>query len=131
MDVMNVISYILWGLLIGFLIVFLFRRLSTPKFLSPLTQDQFIQGYRKSQLIDVREQREYDGGHILGARNIPLSQLKQRLSEVRPDQDVYLYDHSGARSRQAARMIKKKTNNDRLFYLKGGFRKWTGKVKKK
>ncbi|GAK03354.1 rhodanese-like domain protein [Geomicrobium sp. JCM 19037] len=131
MEIMSIISYILWGLIIGTIAVWLFRRLSTPKYLDSLSQRQFIEGYRKSQLIDVREQREYDGGHILGARNIPLSQLKQRLSEFRKDQDIYLYDHSGARSRQAARLIKKKVGTDRLFYLKGGFRKWTGKVKKK
>ena len=45
-----------------------------------LTQEEFIAGYRKVQLIDVRETAEFENGHILGARNIPLSQLKTRLS---------------------------------------------------
>ncbi|MBB6448901.1 rhodanese-related sulfurtransferase [Geomicrobium halophilum] len=131
MDVLTIISYILWGGLIAFALVMLFRRLATPSYLTPLTQEEFIKGYRKAQLIDVREQREYEGGHILGARNIPLSQLKHRLSEVRKDQDVYLYDNSGMRSRQAARLLKKKNGNKGLHYLKKGFKKWTGKIKKK
>lgn len=131
MDFYDVLTIILWGGLIAFAITMLIRRLRTPSYLTPLTQDEFIQGYRKAQLIDVREQKDYDGGHIWGARSIPLSQLKQRLQEVRKDQQVYLYDNSGARSRQAARVIKKKTGNDNLHYLKTGFKKWTGKVKKK
>lgn len=36
-----------------------------------LTEEEFIKGYRKAQLIDVREPNEFEGGHILGARNIP------------------------------------------------------------
>ncbi|WP_017726978.1 rhodanese-like domain-containing protein [Halalkalibacterium ligniniphilum] len=121
----------LWLVLIGLLTYLLFKRLYTPKYLKTLTQEEFIKGYRKAQLIDVREPREYEGGHILGARNIPLSQLRQRIKEVRPDQPVYLYCQSGARSRQAATILKKKQNVEDLNHLKGGFRKWTGKIKKK
>ncbi|SDI32091.1 rhodanese-like domain-containing protein [Natribacillus halophilus] len=131
MDFLQILSILLWGGLIGFALVMLIRRLRTPSYLVPLTQEEFIKGYRKAQLIDVREPKEYNGGHIWGARNIPLSQLKQRLIEVRKDQQVYLYDNSGSRSRQAARILKKKNGNDNLHYLKSGFKKWTGKVKKK
>ncbi len=120
-----------WLVLLALLVYVLFKRLYTPKYLKTLTQEEFIQGYRKAQLIDVREPREYDSGHILGARNIPLSQLKQRLKEVRTDQPVYLYCQSGARSRQAAAILKKKHGVEDVNHLKGGFRKWTGKIKKK
>lgn len=113
------------------LIVFIASRFYTPKYLKTLNQDDFIKGYRKAQLIDVRETREFDGGHILGARNIPMSQLRQRQNEIRKDQPVYLYCQSGARSRQAAKVLKKKRGVENLSHLKGGFRKWTGKVKKK
>ncbi len=113
------------------LTIFMITRLKTPSYLTALTQEEFIKGYRKVQLIDVRETKEFDGGHILGARNIPMSQLKQRMNEVRTDQAVYLYDQNSTRSKQAARLLKKKRGVKNLYYLKGGFRKWTGKVKKK
>ncbi|WP_078552895.1 rhodanese-like domain-containing protein [Bacillus alkalicellulosilyticus] len=122
---------ILWVIIAAFLGYWITKRLITPKYLTPLTQDDFIKGYRKAQLIDVREQREFEGGHILGARNIPLTQLKQRMNEIRPDQPVYLYCQSGARCKQAATVLKKKRGVEDLYHLKGGFRKWTGKVKKK
>ncbi|MGO4887126.1 rhodanese-like domain-containing protein [Anaerobacillus sp. MEB173] len=102
-----------------------------PRFLTGLSEEEFRAGYRKAQLIDVREQNEYDGGHILGARNIPTSQLSQRMNEVRNDQPVYLYSQTASRSYRAAKFLKKKRGITDIYYLQGGFRKWTGKIKKK
>lgn len=95
-----------------------------------LTEEEFREGYRKAQLIDVREPNEYEAGHILGARNIPLSQLKTRLQELRPDKPVYLYCQSGMRSGRAAQLLNRKGYKN-LSHLQGGFKKWSGKVKKK
>jgi rhodanese-related sulfurtransferase len=100
------------------------------KAVTNLTQEQFIEGYRKAQLIDVREPKEFDAGHILGARNIPSSQLRQRFKEIRSDKPVYLYCQSGARSARAAMFLKKKGYTD-LNQLQGGFKTWTGKIKSK
>lgn len=111
------------------LVFFLVNKFFKPKYLKELSEEEFRQGYRKAQLIDVREQREFETGHILGARNIPLSQLKQRSGEIRPDKPVYLYCQSGSRSVRAAQFLKKKHNCEDLVHLKGGFRKWSGKVK--
>ncbi|MFG6148544.1 rhodanese-like domain-containing protein [Halobacillus sp. B23F22_1] len=123
----------LWILIgaIVFLIAFgVFRFLKARKILTTLTEDEFRQGYRKAQLIDVREPKEFDGGHILGARNIPLSQMRNRLVEIRKDKPVYLYCQSGARSTRAALMLNKKGYQN-LNQLQGGFKKWNGKIKTK
>jgi len=77
------------------------------RIMKTLTEEEFRAGYRKAQLIDVREPNEYEGGHILGARNIPLSQLKQRKSEIRPDKPVYLYCQNNVRSGRAAQTLRK------------------------
>jgi rhodanese-related sulfurtransferase len=98
------------------------------KYLKTLNEEEFKAGYRKAQLIDVREPDEFKKGHILGARNIPLSQMKQRLKEVRNDQPVYLYCESGFRSARAAQFLKKRKYGN-LHHLQGGFKKWTGRVK--
>ncbi|RSD27413.1 rhodanese-like domain-containing protein [Mesobacillus subterraneus] len=100
------------------------------KIVKTLTEEEFKSGYRKAQLIDVREPNEFAGGHILGARNIPLTQLKARLKEIRPDKPVYLYCQSGSRSGRAAQMLYKKGYKD-LSHLQGGFKKWGGKIKAK
>ncbi len=95
-----------------------------------VTEEEFRAGYRKAQLIDVREANEFDGGHILGARNIPMSQMKMRMQELRQDMPIYLYDQNGMRSARAAQFLHRKGYRD-LTQLQGGFKKWTGKVKAK
>jgi rhodanese-related sulfurtransferase len=118
------------GIMTAIVVYLILKRFIKPKYLKVLSEDEFRQSYRKAQLIDVREQREFEGGHILGARNIPLSQLKQRAKELRPDKPVYLYCQSGSRSIRAAEFLKKKHSCQDLSHLKGGFRKWSGKTKK-
>ncbi|MDY0408423.1 rhodanese-like domain-containing protein [Virgibacillus soli] len=116
-------------LLVALFAIGMFRYFRQRQYLKTLTEQQFIEGYRKAQLIDVREPQEFKNGHILGARNIPLTQMKQRLIELRKDKPVYLYCQSGSRSARAAQLLHKKGYTD-LQHLKGGFKKWTGKVKK-
>lgn len=53
-------------------------------------------------IIDVREPYEYGRGHIKGAFNIPLSQLRERVSEIPKDRIVYLHCRTGQRSYNAA-----------------------------
>ncbi len=104
--------------------------LRLKKAVTNLTQEQFIEGYRKAQLIDVREQKEFDAGHILGARNVPSTTLRQRYKEIRPDLPVYLYCQNTGRSSRAALFLKKRGYNQ-IYQLQGGFRTWTGKIKSK
>lgn len=118
---------IILGVIIAFSLYNYFRQ---KKILKTLNEDDFRAGYRKAQLIDVREPREYEAGHILGARNIPVSQLRTRLKEIRPDKPVYLYCQNGLRSGRAAQMLYRK-GYKQLFHLQGGFKKWSGKIKKK
>lgn len=106
----------------------IFRYFRQRTFIKVLTEEQFREGYRKAQLIDVREPQEFKKGHILGARNIPVTQMKQRLVEMRKDKPVYLYCQGSSRSVRAAQLLHKKKFQD-INQLKGGFKKWTGKIK--
>ncbi|WP_085991923.1 rhodanese-like domain-containing protein [Oceanobacillus senegalensis] len=115
-------------LLLVILAVGIFRYFRQRAYLKTLTENEFVKGYRKAQLIDVREPQEFQRGHILGARNIPVTQLKQRLVELRKDKPVYLYCQGGSRSARAAQLLHKKGYQD-IYQLKGGFKKWTGKIK--
>jgi rhodanese-related sulfurtransferase len=100
------------------------------KLIKNLNEEEFRAGYRKAQLIDIREPDEYKAGHILGARNIPLSQLRMRYKEIRADQPVYFYCQNGLRTGRAAQLLKKKGYKE-LYQLQGGFKMWTGKIKAK
>ncbi|MFP7493655.1 rhodanese-like domain-containing protein [Terribacillus saccharophilus] len=116
--------------LIVFIAYSVIRYFIQKKHLKTLTEEEFKAGYRKAQLIDVREPKEFDGGHILGARNIPLTQLRYRMTEIRKDKPVYLYDQNGTRTVRAASMLHKKGCQD-INQLKGGFKAWSGKIKRK
>ncbi|MED3624649.1 rhodanese-like domain-containing protein [Neobacillus thermocopriae] len=122
--------YVLF-IILGVIILYsIFTYFYQKKIVKTVTEEEFRAGYRKAQLIDVREPNEFEGGHILGARNIPMSQLRMRLKEIRPDKPVYLYCQSGLRSARAAQFLYKKGYKD-LTQLQGGFKKWTGKIKTK
>ena len=49
-------------------------------------------------IIDVREEIEFERGHIKGAHNIPQSEIRHRLNEIPTDVPVYLHCRSSQRS---------------------------------
>lgn len=52
-------------------------------------------------IIDVREAMEFENGHIKGAINIPLSELREKANEIPKDKPVYLHCRTGQRSYNA------------------------------
>ena len=66
MKLLEIVLVIL-GAIIVFGIYTFFMGTRMKKSVTTLSQEEFIQGYRKAQLIDVREPKEFEGGHILGA----------------------------------------------------------------
>jgi len=56
-------------------------------------------------IIDVREQCEYDFGHIKGAVNIPLSQIRNRIEEIPKNIPLYIHCRTGQRSYNAVLML--------------------------
>jgi rhodanese-related sulfurtransferase len=122
--------YTLLIIIVAFALYITFNWLYQRKIVKTVKEEEFRAGYRKAQLIDVREPNEFEAGHILGSRNIPMSQLKMRMKEIRPDLPVYLYCQSGMRSGRAAQFLYRRGYKD-LTHLQGGFKGWTGKVKTK
>ncbi|OXM83449.1 rhodanese-like domain-containing protein [Paenibacillus rigui] len=118
------------ALIILFLIWFVISRFAGAKGLRQLDSEQFLNETKRSDnmiLIDVREPAEVKQGYIAGAINIPLSQLKQRATEIPAGKSVFLYCRSGMRSKQAARILYKKGFRE-LTHLQGGIMSWKGKV---
>lgn len=56
-------------------------------------------------LVDVRTSREWDTGHALVARHIPLDSLDRRAGSLDAGATVVTICKSGMRSAQAARML--------------------------
>jgi rhodanese-related sulfurtransferase len=58
-----------------------------------------------AKILDVREDYEWEAGHIDGAVHIPLGQLPERLEELDPDEDLYVICRTGGRSHRAAQWL--------------------------
>jgi rhodanese-related sulfurtransferase len=56
-------------------------------------------------ILDVRDPSEYEKGHIDGAVNIPLNDLRQRMGEVPKDREIWAYCFVGQRSYYASRAL--------------------------
>lgn len=79
------------------------------------------------RVLDVRTEREWDGGHVAGSLNIPLSQLQSRLDEVPRDRPLAVVCRSGYRSSAAASVLMGAGVTD-LRNVVGGMDAWTAKA---
>jgi len=128
-NTLTIINIIVFSLvLIWFIyeVIQYFRRKNAGE---DLTSEEFRENMRRAQIIDLRDRDEFDAGHILGARNIPFLQFKQRLNEIRKDQPVYLYDVRDTLSRRAS-LVLKKAGYTKIYRLKDGYDKWDGRIKR-
>ena len=76
------------------------------------------------QLIDVRTPSEFRRGHIKNAKNIPLNEIGNFTPIA--DKKTYVICHSGARSKLAAKKLKKRGFD--VVNVKGGMHAWRGKI---
>ena len=71
-------------------------------------------------IIDVRTPEEFDEGHLKGAVNIPLGELRQRTSEIPKDRPVYLHCRTSQRSYNAIMALKGR-GFDNIYNISGSF----------
>ena len=79
----------------------------------------------KGTALDVRETKEFVDGRVPGAIHIPLSQLKDRVSELNAykERPVIAYCARGQRSRGAGGLLQR-AGFTRLYNLTGGHKAW-------
>jgi hydroxyacylglutathione hydrolase len=56
-------------------------------------------------VLDVRQEGEYDAGHVRGAVNVALHDLPQRLRELPEDRELWIHCASGYRASVAAALL--------------------------
>ncbi|WP_047795578.1 rhodanese-like domain-containing protein [Exiguobacterium sp. JLM-2] len=74
-------------------------------------------------LLDVRESSEYEGGHIEGAVNAPLSSLDANQLPYPKDEPIYVICRSGNRSAQAASQLQDAGYTE-IYDVSGGMMAW-------
>jgi NADPH-dependent 2,4-dienoyl-CoA reductase/sulfur reductase-like enzyme/peroxiredoxin family protein/rhodanese-related sulfurtransferase/TusA-related sulfurtransferase len=86
-----------------------------------INSDELMALNKEVKVVDVREPWEYELGHIPGAVNIPLRQLRRRINELSPEQELVINCAVGLRSYLAARILMQR-GFTQVRNLNGGYR---------
>jgi len=119
---MDTITMLQIGLGIIFIIL-IYDTFKPVKDLKQLSEADFKEVLKKQKdiaIIDVRNPYEYQTNHIKGAINFPLSKIKRNKVEIPTDKDIILYCQTGIRSKQAAKVLRRRHKNLPLAHIKGG-----------
>lgn len=74
----------------------------------------------KEFLLDVREEYEYQEGHVKGAVNLPLREILEKKDSLLKNKDIYVYCRSGHRSADAVNFLKS-LGFEKVHNIEGGF----------
>lgn len=89
-----------------------------------ITAEQLRNCLGSVTVVDVREQDEYEEGHIEGCKLIPLGELSDRApAELQKDEDIVLYCAMGMRSLEGL-MALRMMGYQKLRSLTGGIVAW-------
>lgn len=81
--------------------------------------------HKNALVLDVRDDGEYQAGHILNATSIPFIKFKQRIGELEKhkERSIVVICHSGNRSAAACAMLGK-LGFTQAYHLAGGVAAW-------
>ena len=81
--------------------------------------------HKSAVVLDVRQPGEYETGHVLNSKLIPLGKLKERIGELEKykDQPIVVVCRSGSRSGTACFILGKK-GFGQVYNLAGGVQAW-------
>jgi rhodanese-related sulfurtransferase len=81
--------------------------------------------HKDAVVLDVRERSEYDAGHVLNSKFIPLGKLKERMGELEKfkDRPIVVVCKSGNRSGTACFLLAKQ-GFSQAYNLAGGVQAW-------
>ena len=94
---------------------------SVPK-LTALELNEKLKFGKHPLVIDVRQPDEFRGSHIVGAKLIPLNNLRKHAKELPKGREIVCVCATGSRSRVAARFLLKEGFT--VFDMQGGMTAW-------
>lgn len=95
-----------------------------------LSVDKLKEKIKKSEnitVLDVRSTEEYNRGHIDGAINICIDELKNNTDRLDTDGEIIIYCNSGQRSYQGFRILKN-LGFKKVKALNGSYSSWIRKI---
>ncbi|MCU0443278.1 MAG: molybdopterin-synthase adenylyltransferase MoeB [Microscillaceae bacterium] len=98
------------------------------KSISPQTLQSELTTGKDWQIIDVREDYEFEICHLPQAQLIPLGQIRHHIAQIATHQPVVVYCHHGMRSAKAIQELQKIYPFNNLYNLAGGIHAWATEV---
>ena len=94
--------------------------------LEPVSRKELLRRMRQGlvAVIDTRPQEEYAAGHLPGAINLPLSELKRRLSELPRDQEIIAYCRGQYCVLSYEAVAELRRRGFKAFRLEDGYPEW-------
>jgi len=89
-----------------------------------LSVEEFLTNYQTDNsiyVLDVRNPNEFSSGKFPTAVNIPLPDLRTRLSEIPKDKEIYVHCQVGFRGHLAARILLQ-SGFQKVFNISGGYK---------
>lgn len=80
------------------------------------------------QIIDVREEDEYNIARIPNTTLIPLGQVVTRMDEIDSSRETVMHCKGGVRSAKAIEALTRAGFTGKLVNLKGGIMAWSNEV---
>jgi len=99
----------------------------TMKEITVLELKQKMDAKEDIQVIDIREGWELEVCHI-GGTHIPMSEILERVDELRTDVPVIMQCRSGGRSANVVNSLEARFGLENLYNLKGGILAWADQV---
>ena len=88
-----------------------------------ITPEELVKNRDKYTLIDVRSAKQYDAAHIEGAINIPLKQLRARVSELDKSAKYVTYCNKGVTGNMGQNILL--NNGLEAYNLSGGHKNYS------
>lgn len=84
---------------------------------------ELIEGDGPLVVLDVRNDWEFDDGHLGGALNIPVDDLEGRLGELDKEDEMLVYCRMGNRSTRAAQILRE-NGFEKIYHMVDGIEGW-------
>ncbi|MFC6222444.1 rhodanese-like domain-containing protein [Hymenobacter artigasi] len=101
---------------------------NSPLEISPEDLHRRLQAGDDIQLIDVREEMEFEYCHLPGSLLLPLDELPRRAAEIRTEGPVVVICHQGVRSAHALGYLRQRLGRTNVINLRGGVDAWALRV---
>jgi len=104
------------------------KKLFTPvRDMNPAEAKAYMAGRTSGeyQLLDVRQPKEYEAGHLAGASLVPIRELPDRMNEFDKAKPTIVYCAVGGRSAAASQLLSGHEFRE-VYNLSGGIKAWEG-----